>query len=154
MGLVTWGSAMMTLGDHRGGSAPAWLDPAEMEVIEDPSGLRVVFEVPQSFFAAPHAEKDCALAAAGAYLSAATIQTAAGWGSSARLISMTLEFLADPHEQPVIGTGTISHMGTNVAFVSGQIEAGGNLCLRCTGSGRIVTNGELRSNRNTRKKGI
>ncbi|MFZ5700473.1 MULTISPECIES: hypothetical protein [Pseudomonadota] len=122
-------------------SPPIWLNPQVMEVTEDPVGLSIYFGVPDGFFDHDQTAKDRALAAAGADLSTATIQTAAGWGTSASLLSITLEFLAEARESPVIGTGTITRMGTNVAFIHGQIMAGGQICLRATGSGRIENKG-------------
>lgn len=120
-----------------GNSQHAWLIPEEMEVIDNPAGLRISFRVPDDFYRYGRSEKDRALAAAGAELSTATAHTAAGWDASTSLISITLEFLAEANEGPVIGTGTISRMGTNIAFVGGHIMAGDQLCLRATGSCRI-----------------
>lgn len=120
-----------------GSSQNVWLIPEEMEVIDNPAGLRISFRVPEDFYRSGRSEKDRALAAAGAEMSTSTAQTAAGWDASASLISITLEFLAEAIEGPIIGTGTISRMGANIAFVGGQIMAGDQLCLRATGSCRI-----------------
>lgn len=123
------------------GNAPSvWLYPEEMEVSDNPAGLRIKFRASDDFFRNGRSEKDRALAAAGAELSVATVHAAAGWNATANLISITLEFVAEAHEGPVIGTGTISRMGANIAFVGGQIMAGDQLCLRATGSCRIENN--------------
>lgn len=135
---------MATSSGFHGSNPPIWLNPEVMEVTEDPVGLRIHFGMPAGFFDHDQAAKDRALAAASADLSTATIQTAAGWGTSASLLSITLEFLAEAREGPVIGIGTVTRMGTNVAFIGGQIMAGGQLCLRATGSGRIENNGKNR----------
>lgn len=113
------------------------LHAKHMEVTDNPTGLRVTFHVDDEFFRCGRAEKDKAIAAAGAELLTATATTAAGWNASASLISMTLEFLNEALEGPVIGLGSISRMGANIAFVGGQIMAGNQLCSRATGSCRI-----------------
>ncbi len=135
---------MAALKEDFGSGPPIWLNPEQMEVTDSPAGLRIQFSAPDGFFNQQQSAKERALAAAGADLSTATIKTAAGWDTTASLISITLEFLAEAREGPVIGTGTISLMGTNIAFVSGQIMAGDQLCLRATGSGRIGNNGNHR----------
>lgn len=114
-----------------------YLNAKSMEIIESPSGLQVLFEATDRFFENEHALKGRAIAAAGAELLMVTAATAAGQNASASIISMTLEMLDEVHKGQIVGIGTISRMGANIAFVEGQILSDGHLCSRLTGSCKI-----------------
>lgn len=123
---------------HGVGNAQTELLCAEtIEVLDNPASVRIIFEIPKNFFKLERTKQDRALAAASAELSAITARTVAGWDASVSLLSITLEILAEVSDGPIIGTGSVSRMGTNLVFVGGQITAGDQLCVRTTGSCRF-----------------
>ena len=101
--------------------------------------MKIKFKAPNDFKGCNEMERDCAAVAAGAELLMTTAKRVAGERVTAKIISMTTELLDQFQGSQVIGIGSISLMGANIAFMEGHLMSNGAIFSRLTGSCRMKT---------------